>query len=106
MTEPAIPSAVMRPERSLLRGLKMIGWAFLGIRKRTDSQDDLARVSPDLAGDAKISNRFKNQSLIWDYFGDAGERGKLGVACDVLDLATLVVCAHGPAFRPGPATPR
>jgi len=24
----------------------------------------------------------------------------------VLDLATLVVCAHGPAFRPGPATPR
>ncbi|HXE21349.1 MAG TPA: DUF2970 domain-containing protein [Rhodoferax sp.] len=46
MTEPAIPSAVMRPERSLLRGLKMIGWAFLGIRKRTDSQDDLARVSP------------------------------------------------------------
>ena len=24
----------------------------------------------------------------------------------VLDLATLVVCAHGPAFRPGPSTPR
>ena len=39
---------------------------------------DLARVSPDLAGDARISNRFKNQSLIWDYFGDGGARGKLG----------------------------
>lgn len=24
----------------------------------------------------------------------------------VLDLATLVVCAHGAAFRPGPSTPR
>jgi hypothetical protein len=45
MTEPAMPS-VARPEGSLWRSLKMIGWAFLGIRKRTDSQDDLARVSP------------------------------------------------------------
>jgi len=24
----------------------------------------------------------------------------------VLELATLIVCAHGPAFRPGPSTPR
>ena len=24
----------------------------------------------------------------------------------VLDLATLIVCAHGPAFRPSPSTPR
>jgi len=39
---------------------------------------DLARVSPDLAGDAKIRNRFKNQSVIWDYFGAGGTRGKLG----------------------------
>jgi hypothetical protein len=45
MTEPAtLP--VMRPEGSLLRSLKMIGWAFLGIRKKADSHDDLARVSP------------------------------------------------------------
>lgn len=45
MTEPAVPSA-LRPEGSLWRSLKMIGWAFLGIRKKADSQDDLARVSP------------------------------------------------------------
>jgi hypothetical protein len=24
----------------------------------------------------------------------------------VLDLATLIVCAHGPAFRPSSSTPR
>ncbi len=31
---------------SLWRSMKMVGWSFLGIRKSSESQEDMARVNP------------------------------------------------------------
>ncbi|MEY4755887.1 MAG: hypothetical protein RJA34_785 [Pseudomonadota bacterium] len=31
---------------SFLRSMKTVAWSFLGIRKRSEFQDDLARVNP------------------------------------------------------------
>jgi hypothetical protein len=31
---------------SFWRSIKMVAWSFFGIRKSSDSQEDLARVSP------------------------------------------------------------
>ena len=31
---------------SLLRSLKVVAWSFLGIRKASESQEDMVRVSP------------------------------------------------------------
>lgn len=31
---------------SFLRTIKMVGWSFFGIRKNSESQEDMARVSP------------------------------------------------------------
>lgn len=45
MNEPAAQS-VVQPKASLWRSLKMVGWAFLGIRKASDSRDDAAQVKP------------------------------------------------------------
>lgn len=39
MTEKSAPS-------SLARSLKAVGWSFLGIRKNSDYQQDLASVNP------------------------------------------------------------
>ncbi len=43
-TEPAAPSPVAG--RSFWRSMKMVAWAFLGIRKGSESQEDMATVSP------------------------------------------------------------
>jgi hypothetical protein len=40
---------------------------------------DVAQISPDYVGDARLHNSFRNRSLIWDYDGDTGSRLKLGV---------------------------
>lgn len=45
MSEPVI-QPVKAPEGSLWRSFKMIGWAFLGIRKGSDSRNDVTRVNP------------------------------------------------------------
>ncbi|HEX9450169.1 MAG TPA: DUF2970 domain-containing protein [Burkholderiales bacterium] len=34
------------PKASPLRVLKTVFWSFLGVRKRTDNQDDFAGVTP------------------------------------------------------------
>ncbi len=34
------------PQGSLLRTLKMVAWSFIGIRKNSEYQQDLARVNP------------------------------------------------------------
>ena len=31
---------------SFWRSMKMVGWSFLGIRKSSESQEDMARVNP------------------------------------------------------------
>lgn len=31
---------------SFWRSVKMVAWSFLGIRKRSESQEDMARVNP------------------------------------------------------------
>ena len=46
MSEPVNQPVTAAPEASLWRSLKMIGWAFLGIRKGSDSQGDVARANP------------------------------------------------------------
>jgi hypothetical protein len=40
---------------------------------------DVAQISPDYVGDARIHNSFRNRSLIWDYDGDTGSKLKVGV---------------------------
>ena len=40
---------------------------------------DVAQISPDYVGDARIHNSFRNRSLNWDYQGDSGSRVKVGV---------------------------
>lgn len=34
------------PNSSFWRSIKMVAWSFLGIRKRSESQEDMARVNP------------------------------------------------------------
>ncbi len=34
------------PEPSFFRSLKVVAWSFLGIRKNSEYQEDLARVNP------------------------------------------------------------
>jgi Protein of unknown function (DUF2970) len=34
------------PRPSLLRSMKVVAWSFLGIRKASESQQDMVRVSP------------------------------------------------------------
>ena len=38
------PAASAKP--SFWRSMRMVGWGFLGIRKKSDYQQDLAQVSP------------------------------------------------------------
>ena len=41
------PLPVARPAKpSVLRSLKVVAWSFLGIRKASESQQDMVRVSP------------------------------------------------------------
>ena len=35
-----------KPATSFLRSVKMVGWSFLGIRKNSEYQQDLASVNP------------------------------------------------------------
>ena len=35
-----------KPATSFLRSIKMVGWSFLGIRKNSEYQQDLASVNP------------------------------------------------------------
>jgi hypothetical protein len=34
------------PTASFWRSIKMVGWSFFGIRKSSESQEDMARVNP------------------------------------------------------------
>ncbi|MCB1973345.1 MAG: DUF2970 domain-containing protein [Burkholderiaceae bacterium] len=43
---PRPESAVAPPGGSFLRSLKAVAWAFLGLRKRSDYQEDLERIHP------------------------------------------------------------
>ncbi len=45
MSEPVKSSATRRPV-SFWRTVKMVAWSFLGIRKNSESQEDMARVNP------------------------------------------------------------
>jgi len=40
---------------------------------------DVAQISPDYVGDARIHDSFWNRSLIWDYNGNTGSTLKVGV---------------------------
>ena len=35
-----------RPASSFFRSMKAVAWSFLGIRKRSEFQEDLARINP------------------------------------------------------------
>ncbi len=39
-------SAAKAPMMSFGRSIKTVAWSFLGIRKRSEFEDDLARVNP------------------------------------------------------------
>jgi hypothetical protein len=45
MSDPA-DGANPAPASSFWRSLKTVAWSFLGIRKQSESQEDLARVNP------------------------------------------------------------
>lgn len=34
------------PTASFWRSIRMVGWSFFGIRKNSESQEDMARVNP------------------------------------------------------------
>ncbi|MDR3371164.1 DUF2970 domain-containing protein [Rhodoferax sp.] len=40
------PTSVLAQVRSFLRSMKMVVWAFAGIRKSSASQEDVATVKP------------------------------------------------------------
>ncbi|MFL6603617.1 MAG: TonB-dependent receptor plug domain-containing protein [Steroidobacteraceae bacterium] len=40
---------------------------------------DVAQISPDYIGDARIHNSFRNRSVTWDYDSDSGSRLKVAV---------------------------
>ena len=44
-SDPPSPPPAM-PAKSFFRTLKMVGWSFLGIRKNSEYQQDLASVNP------------------------------------------------------------
>ncbi len=41
---PAVPT--QPPRSSFLRSMRIVAWGFLGIRKRSEYQQDLAQVNP------------------------------------------------------------
>ena len=41
---PAVPT--QPPRRSFWRSMRIVAWGFLGIRKRSEYQQDLAQVNP------------------------------------------------------------
>ena len=43
---PGLDSAANRPAASFARSIKMVAWSFLGIRKNSEYQQDLASVNP------------------------------------------------------------
>jgi outer membrane receptor protein involved in Fe transport len=53
-----------------------------------NGSSDTALSNPDFAGTAKISNRYKNQSMLWDHLGAGGDRLKLGAENMRQDVAT------------------
>lgn len=44
MSQEPLTGTPVRP--SLLRSLKVVAWSFMGIRKDSESQQDMVRVSP------------------------------------------------------------
>ena len=46
MNPPRPPDEENRKPPSLARAFKTVAWSFLGIRKKSEYQEDLARVSP------------------------------------------------------------
>ena len=42
----ALDAEPAKPTASFLRSVKMVGWSFLGIRKNSEYQQDLASVNP------------------------------------------------------------
>jgi hypothetical protein len=43
----AHPHPMSKPQRaSLLRTVKAVAWAFLGIRKKSEFQDDMGKINP------------------------------------------------------------
>src|SRR6185312_6443552 len=44
-----------------------------------EARSDFAQQNPDFEGDARIRNRFRNQSLIWDGRGWGEGRFRFGV---------------------------
>lgn len=45
MSDPVKP-VVVRPAASFWHTVKTVGWSFLGIRKRHEAHEDMARVNP------------------------------------------------------------
>ena len=45
MNKPANNKGIAK-STSVWRSIKMVAWSFLGIRKSSESQEDMARVSP------------------------------------------------------------
>ncbi len=35
-----------KPQVSFLRSMQVVAWAFMGLRGRSESQDDISRVNP------------------------------------------------------------
>lgn len=45
MVDPA-PTAAVQRKVSFLRTVKAVAWSFIGIRKHSESQEDMVRVNP------------------------------------------------------------
>lgn len=46
MSEVEKPGARALPAVSFWRSIRTVGWSFFGIRKSSESQEDMARVNP------------------------------------------------------------
>lgn len=46
MSEVEKPGARALPVGSFWRSIRTVGWSFFGIRKSSESQEDMARVNP------------------------------------------------------------
>jgi len=44
MSESSVPAIQRKP--SLLRTVKAVGWSFIGLRKKSESQEDVATLNP------------------------------------------------------------
>jgi amino acid transporter len=46
LSEPLVKPAVLAPKRPFWRSMVAVAWSFIGIRKNSESQEDLSHITP------------------------------------------------------------